>query len=272
MNYIVAIFAGLIQGLTEFLPVSSSGHLVLFHWVFPMNFVDELSFDVMLHMGTLVALLLFFYRDVIRYARAFIASCLERRIGTDPDRKLAWYLIAASIPAGIAGFFFEGTIESVLRSPLVVATSLIVVGILLYVVDTYARHRKTLREVSFRNSLVIGCAQALALIPGVSRSGITIVAGLTQDLNRTDAARFSFLMAIPIIGAAGLKKCIDMVSVGVDSSQVAILAAGFLSAAIIGYLCIKYFLAFLQHYSLKVFAYYRILLGIVIVAIVWWSR
>ncbi|NUM25189.1 MAG: undecaprenyl-diphosphatase UppP [Candidatus Buchananbacteria bacterium] len=273
MDYFYSILAGIIQGLTEFLPVSSSGHLVLFHDFLGFDLPDNVAFDVVLHLGTLVALVLFFFKDILKYLKAFIQSLYQWNLKNNKDQLLAWYLLLGTIPAAVMGYFFESEIETGLRNSLFVAVSLIVVGLLLWFADSFFAKTKQIQEMTLTNSLIIGFAQTLALIPGVSRSGITIIAGLSQRLKRTDAARFSFLLSIPIVFAAGIKKTIDLANdAAFASSDYLILLAGFLSSAIIGYLCIKYFLQFLQEHTLKVFVFYRIALGTIILLIILFSK
>ena len=259
-----SLVAGALQGLTEFLPISSSGHLLILHELLNFNFVDDLAFDVVLHLGTLLALALFFWRDVATYA----AALLQPPSHQDENQRLAWYLVFATLPAAAAGYFFESIIETALRSTTIVALMLIGVGALLYAVDRYAPKIKAMNHLTLGGALFIGCAQALALIPGVSRSGITIIAGLSQKLNRAAAARFSFLLSMPIVLGAGLKKTIELFSSQtLELAQLQALGVGFLSSAIIGYLVIRYFLRFVERHSLAVFAYYRILLGILLLLI-----
>ncbi len=268
MEIFYSILAGIIQGLTEFLPISSSGHLVLFHDFLGFDFIDNLAFDVVLHLGTLVALVLFFYSAIIRYIFAWLQSLVKWDLKNNNNQRLAWYLFLATLPAAIAGYFLEDQIEAIFRNSILVASMLILFGILLYLADKFFLQLKTIEQLNLKNSLIIGIFQALAFIPGISRSGITIIAGLSQKLKRDQAARFGFLLSIPIIFGAGLKKTLDLFNenliVGSDSL---VLILGFLSSAISGYFCIKYFLKFLESHSLKVFAYYRIILGIIILVI-----
>lgn len=261
MAIIYSLIAGIIQGLTEFLPISSSGHLVILHEIFNFNFVDDLAFDVVLHLGTLAALVIFFWRDIIKYFKALFLPLAQR----DLQQRLAWGIIIATIPTAVFGYFLEDTIESIFRSPTLVAIMLISFGFVLYFIDRVALKTKSLNQLTLGSSFLIGLAQILALIPGVSRSGITIIAGLSQNLNRESAARFSFLLSIPIVFGAGLKKTIDLLTQNsLAGADYMILIAGFLAATFTGYLCIKYFLKFLQRNSLAVFAYYRVILGILI--------
>ncbi|MAF13947.1 MAG: undecaprenyl-diphosphatase UppP [Parcubacteria group bacterium] len=269
MNYFFSILAGIIQGLTEFLPISSSGHLVLFHDFFRFDFPDALAFDVVLHLGTLLALIIYFAFDIAKYFTAWLTSFVKWDFRADVNKRLAWFLFFGTIPAAVAGFYLEDQIDNFFRQPMSVAVMLIVFGIFLYLADRFFKQFKTINELSFANALVIGIFQVLALVPGVSRSGITIIAGLSQRLKRQDAARFSFLLAIPIIFGAGLKKSIDFFSTGnILANDLIILAVGFISSAITGYIAIRFFLKFLENHSLKAFAVYRVVLGFVIIFII----
>jgi len=265
MDIFYAIVAGVIQGLTEFLPVSSSGHLVVFHEFFAFNPAESLSFDVVLHLGTLAALLIFFWHDLWRYCLAFLQSLYRWDLKKNYDQLLAWYILAATLPAAIVGLLFEKELERIFRQSWSVALIMIIIGIMLYLADKYFAGRKEMRQLTLFDCVVIGAAQALALIPGVSRSGITIIAGLSRNLNRAEAARFSFLLATPIVFAAGLKKSADFL-LATPSGGLAwpALACGFITAAVTGYFCVKYFLNFLQHHSLKAFAYYRVGFGLAV--------
>jgi len=263
-----SIIAGVIQGLTEFLPISSSGHLVLFHDLFKFSLPDDLAFDVMLHLGTLLALVVFFRIEIWQLVLAWLQSLVKWDLKSNNNQRLAWYLFLATMPAAVTGYFLGDQIEIIFRQPLSVALMLIIFGIILYLADRFFVQRRTITELNLKGSLVVGFAQALALIPGVSRSGITIIAGLSQELKREASARFGFLLSIPIVFGAGLKEFLSLISdnliVGAD---LLILVLGFLSSALIGYLCIKYFLKFLESHSLKIFAYYRIVLGVIILVI-----
>lgn len=267
MNYFYSILAGIIQGLTEFLPISSSGHLVLFHEFTKFTVADEVAFDVVLHLGTMLALLIFFWKDIISLIKAFIES-FYKRDSSNLNQRLSWYLLLATIPAVIAGVLFEKQIESFFRNANSVAATLIIFGVLLWLADHYSSKIKNIFQITLKDSIIIGLAQVIALVPGVSRSGITIIAGLNQKFKRADAAKFSFLLAIPVVFGAGTKKIIDFIQENQTGlTDVNILIIGFVSATVTGYFCIKYFLKFLQSHSLKIFAYYRIALGILILII-----
>lgn len=283
MDFIIAIILGAVQGLTEFIPVSSSGHLLLLHEALPSIGVDELAFDVALHMGTLVALFIFFWADYWRYIRAGWDAFSKwfRRVAhmrprpatavrsIDADRRLSVLIVIAIIPAGLAGLFLEDIIESWLRSPWVVVTTLALVAVLFFVIEVQQRVplQKELTRINWQNALWIGVAQALALIPGVSRSGITMVAGMSVGMKRDHAARFSFLISMPLIAGAGLKKGIDLAIVGVDMADVAVLVVGMLTAAVVGYLVIGWLLSYLTRRSLIPFALYRLALALIVALI-----
>jgi len=255
--------------LTEFVPVSSSAHLIIIPWIFGWN-DPGLAFDVALHLGTLAALLWFFAADWARLVRAGIASIVERRIGEDPDRRLAWLLAIGSVPGGIAGVLGERKIEELFHQPgapnapqamIVMAVVIALLGAALFAAERMARHLRRLDQVSLKDAIAIGLAQALAIFPGVSRSGSTITAGLALGLRREAAARFSFLLAAPIVAGAGIKSFLDVYGElktgAMAQSELLLFAVGLVAAAISGYLCIKFLLQFLQKNSTDIFVYYR---------------
>ena len=262
MDYLLSILAGIIQGLAEFLPISSSGHLVIFHEIFKFDFVNDLAFDVALHLGTFLALVLFFYRDLEKIIRGFFSSLTNWNLSNNYNQRLAWLIILGTIPAVIAGYFGEDLIERYFRSPISVALMLIAVGLLFFVFEKKALKTGDLQTLSKTDSVIIGLAQALALIPGVSRSGITIIAGLGRKLKREEAARFSFLLSIPVVFGAGVKEVFNFGGLGLNDLVIVIL--GGLSATIVGYLAIKYLLKYLANHSLNIFAWYRLTIGCLI--------
>jgi undecaprenyl-diphosphatase len=264
MNYLISIFLGIAQGLTEFLPISSSGHLIVFHDIFNWQTADNLAFDVFLHWGTLVALVIYFYKDIIRYLKAFLKSFVSWNLKTDLDQRLSWLILISMIPAVIAGLFLNDIIDQLFRNIISVAFFLIIVGIIFLLVEKYCVKNNDLTSLTWGKALLLGLAQAVALIPGVSRSGATISTGLALNLNREEAARFSFLMSIPIVFAAGAKKAWDMKDSALNFADFFVYMVGFLASVIIGYLAIKFLLNYLKNHSLNIFAYYRIMLGIVI--------
>lgn len=279
MSLYQAIILGIVQGLTEFIPISSSAHLIIVPWLFHWD-DPGLSFDIALHLGTLTALLWFFWQDWVRLVRAGVTSIFERKIGNDHDRRLAWFLLIGTIPGGIVGLLAQSKIEELFHksdSPhamgamIVMAIIVALLGVALYIAERTARHVRVLQQISLRDSLVVGFSQALAIFPGVSRSGSTITAGLAVGLQRETAARFSFLLSAPIMLAAGLKSILDirseMAAGLMVQSDLLLFVVGFIAAALSGYLCVKFLLRFLQNNSTDVFVYYRWALAILIIVV-----
>jgi undecaprenyl-diphosphatase len=280
LTVLQAIILGLVQGLTEFIPVSSSAHLIIVPWLFNWNRPApelELAFDAALHIGTLIAVICYFRREWVAIINAFIASIRERRIGDDPNRLLAWLIIVGSIPGGIAGLALEKTIENAFHgagvTPLLIMAVLIAaLALLLAIAEATARHERPLKAITWRDGILIGIAQAAAIFPGVSRSGSTITAGLMLGFQREAAARFSFLLAGPIIAGAGLKKLYDIAKLykqgHLPTGEMTCVVVGLIVAAVSGFFCIHYLLRFLQKHTTKPFIWYRIALAILIVAVV----
>jgi undecaprenyl-diphosphatase len=267
-----SILLGIVQGLTEFIPISSSAHLVIIPWLF--NWQDpaltSLPFDVALHLGTLVAVLWFFAADWVRLFKAGLASLTERKIGADPDRRLAWLIVIGIIPGGIAGVLLESKIDAWFHTPgepikplamMAMAVIIALLGSALFAAERMARHQRTMKDLSLKDTLIIGIAQAFAVFPGVSRSGGTITAGLALGLEREAAARFSFLIGAPLIAGVGLKSLWDTYKAfhagALTSSDLMLFPIGFIAAALSGYLCIRLLLRFLQKNSSDIFVYYR---------------
>ena len=272
-----AIVLGIVQGLTEFLPISSSGHLIvvpaLLGWDDP--FIESLAFAVMLHVATLAALLTYFARDWIRLVPAGLATIRDRSFRGDPDRRLAWLLVSASVPAAILGVLLNDLIETVFREPRLVAITLVAGAIILWLADRLGSRARRIEDMAFATAVGIGVAQALALIPGVSRSGISISAGLLAGLDRASAARFAFLMATPITAGAGLWEARKILSgeAGVDL-PVLPLVAGMLASLLAGLLAIAVLLRYLRTHGVGLFVLYRVVLATVIV-VAWlglWDR
>src|SRR5438309_9768460 len=269
MPIVQAIVLGIVQGLAEFLPICSSAHLILVPWLFGWE-DPGLAFDVALHWGTLVAVLVVFWRDWIRLIRAGAQSILDRRIGDDPDRRLFWALVVSSIPAAIAGKLLNTWAEETMRSPLLIAATMVVMGIALGLADRYGSKRLTEGDMRIPEAIGIGVAQALALVPGVSRSGSTISVGLVFGFTREAIARFSFLMSTPIIFGAGVLKFPKMLrEMQAGTSQVGYgaLGAGLVASALVGILVIRWLLRYLRTRSYAVFVAYRLLLAAGIVAL-----
>src|SRR6202047_3699157 len=264
-----AIILAVVQGLTEFLPISSSAHLILIpemlHWQDP-----GVAFDVALHLGTLIAVLLYFFREWIQLVLCGLGFHYPRRASEQmvmQNQRMFWYLVAGTVPGALVGFLFEKRIEESLRSPVPIACAMIGIALVMWYAEYVARMDRHIEQTSLGDSLAIGSAQALALFPGVSRSGITISAGLFRGMTRDTAARFSFLLSTPLIGGAAAKelpKLLKAHRAGALDISMSTLGIGVAVSAIVGYLVIAFFLQYLQTRTLKIFIYYRILFGIVI--------
>lgn len=271
-----AALIGLLQGLTEFIPVSSSAHLELAPWIFGWQrdgLLNSLSFDVFLHLGTLVALLGYFARDWIRLLRAAAASLVERRIGQDHDRRLAWLLILATLPAAAIGFVGENLIDKVLHGDsnalrLAIAGFVVLGAAGLWLADRLGPRRDRIEQLNAGKAVAIGLSQALALLPGISRSGATISAGLAFGLTREAAARFSFLLATPITLGAGLYGSRHLLTEAHTGGEWLAIAAGFAAATISGMLAIGFLLRWLRSRSVTVFSVYRLAFAALVVGLV----
>lgn len=258
LDIVQAIGFGAVQGVTEFLPISSSGHLVILHALLNPRLSQALSFDVALHVGTFLALAVYFRRDIRRYAAAWFHS-FRRWQWRDPDQRLAWYLVIGSIPGGLAGLALDQAAETTFRSPVLVAMLLLVAGIVLWLVDRFSRIERSIDGLRWWEVLAIGLGQAFALVPGVSRSGATITVGRWLGLDRPSAARFSFLLAIPITAAAGFKKLFDLRHAALSGAEQAEFLVGALTAAAVGVIAIRFLLRFVSRRSYAPFAVYRLI-------------
>ncbi|MDN3555921.1 undecaprenyl-diphosphate phosphatase [Halomonas maura] len=257
MDWLQIVLLSLIQGLTEFLPISSSAHLILLPVL--TDWSDQgLAFDVALHLGSLAAVVLYFRHELVTMVGSWGRSVAGR--GTDEDARLAWWVILATVPVGLVGLAFKDSIEVVMRSPLVLAGGLIVFGLLLGFADWRHRGARNEYRMHWRDALWIGLAQAMALIPGTSRSGITMTAALLLGLNREAAARFSFLLSIPVIVLAGGLEALSLAESPVPIAWLD-LAAGTLLSGISAYLCIHFFLVFIKRIGMQPFVVYRLILG-----------
>ena len=265
MTTLQAIILGIVQGLTEFLPISSSGHLLLVPWLFNWHFLLEnpalnKTFDVALHLGTFVAVVLYFWREIGRLIGAWVRS-ISRRSLADPEARLAWLLIVSTIPAAIVGVLLEDFITNTLGKPWMIGVAMIVFAGFMYLIDHAAKLDRDLEALSWVDALLIGFAQALALLPGVSRSGITMMTGLLLRLDRESAARYSFLMSIPVIGGAAAFKGLEIARDGLPAGTAVPFAAGMVSAAISGIAAIWFVLAYLRRHNFNLFVIYRIAVG-----------
>lgn len=266
-----AIVLGTVQGLTEFLPISSSAHLILVPWI--TDWPDQgLTFDVVLHAATLLAILSLFWRDCIGIVRENFRPSRARFLERPGGRNILLFLFVGTLPAAITGMLAEELIAIQLRNTDIIPITLIFYAFLLWLAERRATLKKKLEQTTLVDAIWVGLSQMLALIPGTSRSGITITTGLFRGMTREAAARFSFLLAIPILAGASLKKFSEINQLGIPEGEGMSLLVGFLTALIVGHVTIKYFMRFLQKKTLYVFIHYRILLGIVILIILQWGE
>ena len=250
-----SIILGIVQGLGEFLPISSSAHLIFVPWLFGWQ-DPGITFDVALHLGTLIAVITYFYRDWVILIRSGIKEGVNSFNG-----KLFWYLVIATVPGALIGKLFEEQAETVFRNMLLIGIVLVAMGILLYLADRYAKKSADLSGMNFPKSFLIGISQALAIVPGISRSGITMTTGLALGFNRETAAKFSFLLSTPIILGAGILKIKDITAQSVNLEFI----AGVIMSAIVGFLSIKFLLKYLQKHGFGIFVIYRIVIGIILI-------
>lgn len=266
MLWFIAIVLGIVQGLGEFLPISSSAHLIIVRWLFGWDPVIaqvggniDIALDVALHVGTLLAVLIYFFQDWLELVVNGLTKGLKTKEG-----KMFWYLVVATIPGGVAGLLLESTIDKFIRSqPLIIAGGLAIMGIILYYVDKNSAQRINYENITFKQTLFIGFSQALALIPGVSRSGITMTTGRLLGFSREASAKFSFLLATPIIAGAALKHTPDII----HNAASPLFVVGTITSAIVGLLCISLLLKYLQRNNFAIFAVYRIMLAALIVGV-----
>jgi len=272
MSLFQAIILAAVQGLGEFLPISSSAHLILIPWLLGWPDPGQ-AFDVALHAGTLLAVVVYFFKDWVELVAAGFGLHYPRTATPAviaQTRRIFWYLVAATIPGGLVGFLFEKKIEENLRSPRLIAIALIAIGILMWIAERVGRLIREIDQLKFGDAMAIGTAQALALFPGVSRSGITISQGLFQGLTREAAAKFSFLLSTPLIAGAALHelpKLIKLHKAGGLDLPMSTLAIAVGVSAVVGYMVIAFFLKYLRTRTLKIFIYYRIVFGIVIIVL-----
>jgi len=258
------VVLAVLQGLTEFLPISSSAHLIFFPKL--LGWPDQgLAFDVAVHLGTLIAVLGYFRKDVAAMLAAWFASVARRR--QSRESRLAWGVIFGTVPVGLCGLFFGDYVETTLRSTVVIAIATIICGLLLWWADSLSEHERDEYTLSWADVFVVGIAQAIALIPGTSRSGITITAGVMLGLSRTAAARFSFLLSIPVIVLAGLLELFKVVSATTVTETWFQLTTGVVCSALTAYLSIHFFLKLLDRIGFVPFVVYRLILGLLLFAL-----
>jgi len=269
MSLIYAALLGVIQGLTEFLPVSSSAHLILARAFFGWDAEQfGLAFDVACHVGTLLAILVFFRAELLAMIRAVprLGSLAGPR--PDPDAWLGFLIVVGTIPAVAVGLLFGDMIEQELRRPILTAITLTAVALAFFAVERYGAKRRVQTSLVLLDAVVIGCAQAAALVPGISRSGATIVAAMALGMRRDESARFVFLLGVPAILGAALKEGLPIAVNGLPPGDGLLFLVGILTSAVVGYLAVRFFIRYVSHHSLAAFAWYRLALAVAVVA--WW--
>ena len=269
MTVIQSILLGVIQGLTEFLPISSSGHLVivpfLLKWDIPP--AEAFVFDVLVQVATLIAVLGFFWKDFYVILRGVLRGIQRRKPFETQPARMGWYILLSTIPAGIAGLLLKDVVERAFSSPTMTAVALLGTALLLVIAERVGKRQRSLASLTWLDALIIGVFQILALFPGLSRSGSTIAGAMTRDLERPAAARFSFLMAVPIMLVAGMLAVIDLTQIQELGALLPVFIPGFIAAAVVGYLAIGWLLSFLTRYSLYFFAAYCAIVGLIVLVL-----
>lgn len=267
MSFLQSFVLGVIQGITEFLPISSSAHLVLLpyllHWKFPKDIT--FPFDVLVQIGTLLAVIIYFKDDVLSIVKEWINAIYKPQARKSDEFRMGWYIILATIPASIVGLLIKPLIEDVFTSPLITAILLLGTAALLFVSERVKKGQKTIFGLTWQAVMFIGIMQALALFPGISRSGATIFGGLVIGLQRKEAGRFSFLMSIPVMLGAGLLSMKDLFQISGVMQFLPTLLVGFIAAGVVGYFSIAFLMRFLQKYSLYYFSAYCAILAVIII-------
>ncbi len=258
MTWLQSILLGIIQGATEFLPISSSAHLVLvpyfLNWHLPAQ--EGFLFDVLLHLGTLLAVIIYFRRDIYTIMVAFIKGIITRQPFVEQNSRLGWLIILATLPAMLAGAIFKNLIEQAFAAPLYTGLFLLVTAIFLVTAERIGKRERPFETISWKDALVVGVFQAISILPGISRSGSTMTGGMLRNLDRTAAARFSFLLSIPVILGASLFATVDFLKAPGADVHVSVVLAGFIAATLVGYLSIRWLLGYLSKQSLTPFAIY----------------
>jgi undecaprenyl-diphosphatase len=271
MTFIQAIILGIVQGATEFLPISSSGHLVIvpfiFGWDIPNG--EAFIFDVLVQVATLVAVFAYFWADIWAIAGALFTGIRLRKPFHDPLARLGWLLMLSMLPAVIFGLVLKSTVENAFGSPLAAAYFLLVTAGLLVIAERFGKRLRGMEQLTWIDALVIGLFQVFALFPGVSRSGATISGGMLRNLQRPAAARFAFLMSIPVMMAAGFLALLDLIALPNWLSLLPTYVPGFIAAAVVGYLVIRWLLGYLTRHTLYIFAAYCAILSLLTFLLLW---
>jgi undecaprenyl-diphosphatase len=266
MTLLQSILLGIVQGLTEFLPISSSAHLVfvpyLLNWDIPAG--EAFIFNVLVQVATLVAVIAYFWKDLIEILRAWLKAVLQRKPFATSDSRLGWYILLATLPAGIIGLLIKDLVEQAFANPAITAGFMLATAGLLVIAERAGKRNRLMESMNWVDALWVGFGQALAIFPGVSRSGATIAAGMTRNLQRPAAARFAFLISIPIMLAAGLLAGLDLLHMPNFASLLPVFIPGFIAAAVTGYLSIRWLLVFLVKHSLYGFAIYCVVLALIV--------
>jgi undecaprenyl-diphosphatase len=269
MTIIQAILLGMVQGLTEFLPISSSAHLVLVPFLFNWKLDEQEAFvfDVLVQLGTLVAVIIYFRKDLLAIIKAFFQGIAHHQPFQDYDSRTAWMIILATIPAGLIGLFFKDQVESAFSNPVLVALMLMVTALLLVLAEHFGKKTRKPEELNFKDALIMGLFQAVAVLPGISRSGSTIPGGLLRQLDRKTAARFSFLMSVPIMAAAGFLAALDLFQLPSLVSFLPVMIIGFIVSAVVGYFAIAWLMRFLTKQPMAYFSIYLFLLSVIVLIV-----
>ncbi len=264
MSLLQAIILGIVQGLTEYLPVSSSAHLVLVPWALGWEFEPDaaFAFDVLVQLGTLVAVIVYFWKDLLQMLRAVLTALRERKLTQDPYLRLAYWIVLGTVPAVVAGLSLKDIVEAAFRSPVATSAFLLVMAALLLIAERIGKRLRPLDSLTWKDAVWIGLAQAVSIFPGISRSGATISAGVMRDLDRPSAARFSFLLSIPVMLGAGALALADLPALPSAASFAPALIAGFVAAAVVGYASIRWMLGFVTRHSLAIFSAYCAIIGL----------
>lgn len=270
MLILYAFILAIVQAITEFWPISSSGHLLVLHEFLNFEIANSFTFDIALHLGTLLALVLYFWHDIVRYFKTFLSMFHSFNLANE-EQKTVLNIVIATIPAVIIGFLASDFIEMYARNLLIVAIALILGGLVLWGVEHWGQKKRNYESLSIPEALIVGLAQTLAFVPGVSRSGATIIAGMWLKLKRAEAARFSFLLSIPAVLGAALSQLVKFSWAGISFEEKYIFIFAILVSFFGGYLVIKYFLKFLEKRPLYIFAYYRIIFGLLILAVLYFK-
>ncbi len=270
MNVLQSMILGVVQGLTEFLPISSTAHLLLtqylFGWQIPAS--QYFIFDVLVQLGTLLALIIYFWADLFLIVKCWLAALLQRQPFSNAEARLGWYLILATLPALVGGFFFKDLLEQLFADPALAASiRLLITTVLLLMAEYLNRHDRSLESLNWKDALWTGLFQVLSVFPGASRSGSTITGGMTRRLERPAAARFAFLLSIPTMLAAGGYESLKLINSPDLSAMILPVVAGFITAAIVGYLAIRWLLGYLNRHSLTIFAVYTAVLGLAVLGL-----